>query len=829
MGKRKYNKVRKEKSMFQYLFWHYTEGLKDFPKTWKNFLRFFWYFFSIEFLFETLFYHWHRDITTRGPGFDLKEFFQTLVFNILSRGIGAIVRTITILAGLLICGLVLIAGAFLFLVWLAFPAVVLGLFLGGLILISSSPIGGISMIIAAGFLAYSAYTLFLISKRKLPSEMSFEEMIKQPWFDLAWERMGINPSEGRMIPFQSILGEIAGQGLSNEDFNEVVKWVVFIEEEKERKKKFWAEENLFRFKGIGKDWAYGYTNHLDNFSVEHNRSGKGAMAGHLIGREREIEAIERVLARSDENNVLLVGDPGTGKKSIVRKIAELAFQGRTLAPLQHKRVLELDVGAVMSGASSSSEMEDKLRMILNEAVAAGNIILIINDFHNFIGDQIGLGKVNISGVLLPYLNSRYLQIVALTTHEGLHKKIEKDSGLMKFFEKVEVAEPDEKNDMLILQDVVPQFEARTKIRATYAALKEIVAKSIQYPSDVPMPERAIDLLEEAMIFAATKTKDGYLSKKHVDLILSEKIKIPVGDASEEEKDKLVNLEESLHHRVIGQDEAVREISSAMRRARAGISDKSRPVGSFLFLGPTGVGKTETAKALAEAYFGNEKVMVRLDMSEYQNLNDISRLIGSPDGEPGFLTTQIRENPFSVFLLDEIEKAHPNILNLFLQVLDEGFMTDGWGRKINFKNSIVIATSNGGAELIRQMVEQGFDPNTEKEKVMDYLQKENIFKPEFLNRFDGVIIFHPLTKRELLKVAKLMLDSLNRRLAEKKITLGITSELLEKIVELGYNPEYGARPMRRVIQDKIEDLISKKILENSAGAGSIIEINAEEIQ
>jgi ATP-dependent Clp protease ATP-binding subunit ClpA len=814
--------------VFQYLFWHYTEGLEGFPKTWKNFLKFFWYFFSIEFLFETLFYHWHRDITTRGPGFDLKEFFQTLVFNILSRGIGAIIRTVTILAGLLICGIILVAGAFLFLIWLAFPAVVAGLLLGGLILIFSHLIGGILMIIIAAALIYAAYILFSTSKSKLPSEMVFEEIIKQPWFDLAWERMGINSSEGRMTPFQSILEEIAKYGLSNDDFNEVAKWVASVEEEKEKKKKFWAEENLFRFKGIGKDWAYGYTNHLDNFSVEHSQPGKGVMASHLIGREKEVEAVERVLSRSDENNVLLVGDPGTGKKSIIRRIAELSFQGKTLAPLQHKRVLELDVGSVMSGASNPSEMEDRLRMVLNEAAAAGNIILIINDFHDFIGDQAGLGKVNIAGVLLPYLNSRYLQIVALTTHEGLHRKIEKDSGLMKFFEKVEVSEPSEKNGMLILQDIVPRFESRIKIMVTYGALKEIVAKSIQYPTDVPMPERAIDLLEETMIFAATKTEDSYLLKKHVDLILSEKIKIPVGDASEEEKDKLVNLEESLHHRVIGQDEAVREISSAMRRARTEIGDKSRPVGSFLFLGPTGVGKTETAKALAESYFGNEKVMVRLDMSEYQNLNDISRLIGSPEGEPGFLTTQIRENPYSVFLLDEIEKAHPNILNLFLQVLDEGSMTDGWGRKINFKNSIVIATSNGEAELIRQMVEQGRDPNVEKEKVMDYLQKENIFKPEFLNRFDGVIIFHPLTKRELLKVAKLMLDSLNRRLAEKKITLGITPGLLEKIVELGYNPEYGARPMRRVIQDKIEDLISKKILENSAGAGSIIEIRPEEI-
>jgi ATP-dependent Clp protease ATP-binding subunit ClpA len=273
-----------------------------------------------------------------------------------------------------------------------------------------------------------------------------------------------------------------------------------------------------------------------------------------------------------------------------------------------------------------------------------------------------------------------------------------------------------------------------------------------------------------------------------------------------------------------------------------VSEGKKPVGSFLFLGPTGVGKTETAKVLAQVFFApgakensgdnfpfsNEDKMVRLDMSEYQNLSDIGRLIGTPDGEPGLLTTKLRESPFSVVLLDEIEKAHKDILNLFLQVLDEGFLTDGWGRKINFRNNMVIATSNAGAELIREIVSQNIDPNAEKTKIMDYLQKNNIFRPEFLNRFDGVIVFHPLTKRELMKIAKLMLDNLNNRLAEKKISLGITSELLEKIVELGYNPEYGARPMRRVIQDKIENLISKKILENNAPEGSVIEIKPGEI-
>ncbi len=825
--------------MPQYFTWHYSEGTKSYLRIWKNYLKFFWRYFSIGLLSRTIFYPWRRDITSRGPGFDPKEFLEALSFNLISRGVGAVVRLITIITGLIVETAVFVFGAFFFLVWLALPFLTLALLLLGALRSFAGNFSGLTMALSGAALAYAAYIFYSIGQKKLPSEMIFEEMLEAPWFDLVWERAGIDPEKVRQIPTKGIPRVLEERDLSSDDFNEIIDWVARNEEAKERKKMFWLKENIFRRKGLAKNWAYGYTNTLDRFSRE---LGSKGFKGHLIGRKKELEIIERDLARAEQNNILVVGEPGTGRKTIIKKFAEMVGSGAVLPHLQHKRVLEFDAGAAMSGSLNSSETEKRLRMVLSEAVRAGNVILVIDDFHNFVGRQEGLGKIDISSVLMPYLSSGYVQVIALTTPEGLHKNIETEKELLKFFEKVEINEPDEKSSLLILEDIAPRLEEKIGIRATYAALKEIVSRASQYFSEVPMPERAVDLLEEAMIYAATKARDMFLEKRHVDLILSEKTEVPIGEIGLEEKEKLANLEDILHQRVINQEEAVNEISSSMRRARAGVTETKKPIGSFLFLGPTGVGKTETAKALAWAYFsrsakensegnfpfGSEDRMVRLDMSEYQNITDISRLIGAPEGDPGYLTTQMRENPFSLFLLDEIEKAHPNILNIFLQVLDEGFLTDGWGRKVNFRSSIIIATSNAGAELIREMVGAGLDVVAEKEKVMDFLQKNNVFKPEFLNRFDGVIVFHPLSKRHLLKVAKLMLDSLNQRLKAKKITLGITPELLEKIVELGYNPEYGARPMRRVIQDKIEDLISKKILDNSATKGSIIEIKPEEI-
>jgi ATP-dependent Clp protease ATP-binding subunit ClpC len=820
--------------MYDYFFWHYTEGTKRYLEIWKSYIKFFWRFFSVPLLLRTLFWPWRRDITRRGRGFDPQEFLQVAAFNFISRFMGALVKLITIVFCFVTELLVFVLGAGFFAVWLLLPVVILAfLLLAVKAIFASSFFSALICFLLAGLFFVLPGYFYSVSRQKFPSELSLAEMMKEDWFDLVWVRAGIDPARGRTTDVDGLSKLLKENDLTEEEFNHILGWVSRQHEERERKKMFWLEENLSAKRGIGQDWIYGFSVHLDEVSKElHFIRGQEY---HLIGREKEVEAIERVLARSEENNVLVVGEPGVGKKTIIKKFAKSIYHGKALPALGYKRVLELDMGALMSGSANVSEMEGRLRMVLDEAVMAGNIILVIDNFHNFVGSQTGVGKIDIAGALMPYLASRHIQIIGITTYDGLHKKIETAPGLLKYFEKIEIKELEEDKMLLVLEDVVSSMEQRSGIRATYRALKEIVSKSGQYFADIAMPERAVDLLDEAFIYMAARTVDKVLEPRHVDLIISQKTEIPVGEVAMEEKAKLSRLEDILHQRVVNQEEAVKSIASAMRRARMGVAEKKRPIGSFLFLGSTGVGKTETARTLAEAYFGGaeahfgkEEKMIRLDMSEYQNIYDVNRLIGASEEEPGYLTTAVRESPFSLVLFDEIEKAHPNILNLFLQVLDEGWLTDFSGRKVSFRNTIIIATSNAGAELIREMVGQGVNPAAEKEKLLDFLQSNNIFKPEFMNRFDGVIIFHPLSKEHLMKIAELMLKSLNKRLAEQKITLTITQPLLERVVELGYDPQYGARPMRRVIQDKIEDLISRKLLDGSLQKGQTLEIKPEEV-
>ncbi|MCJ7829495.1 AAA family ATPase, partial [Patescibacteria group bacterium] len=460
--------------------------------------------------------------------------------------------------------------------------------------------------------------------------------------------------------------------------------------------------------------------------------------------------------------------------------------------------------------------------ILREAIFAGNIILIINEFHNYIGQLARPGIIDISGVLSPYLKSPQFQIVAITTFVGLHKYIEQNPSILSLFEKVEVSEISVKDTIKLLENQALILEQKYKKFVSYPAIREIVNYSQKYLSSISLPKSAMDLLDEIMVYLASEAKEQILLPEHVDRVVSEKIQIPVGELEIKERKILLNLEKLIHQRIIDQEEAVNEVSAAMRRARAAFTIRTGPMGCFLFLGPTGVGKTETSKALAEIYFGSEQKMIRLDMSEFQDTQDIPRLIGSAS-EEGLLTTPVRETPFSLILLDEIEKAHPNVLNLFLQVFDEGRLTDGLGRKVDFKNSIIIATSNAGAEIIWEDIRINKKLDIVKEDLLGYLFKEGVFRPEFINRFDGVVVFKPLTKENLLDIAELLLQKLKKNLEEKNIEFIITQPLKKEIMELGYNPTFGAREMRRVIQDKVENILATALLSGRLKRGDKVEI------
>jgi len=613
--------------------------------------------------------------------------------------------------------------------------------------------------------------------------------------------------------------------LKFQDIENLAWWLENLRQKISERKKFWQWKNLVKKGSLARQWTSGYTVNLDQFSIDLTEMMRKREFPETIGHAKEISAMERILNRWEMNNILIVGDSGSGRKSMIYEMAKRSALGETMPAMNYKRFVQLDLNSLLAQMQSLESVENALDNIFREVIEAGNVVLVVDDFHNFVGGVSRPGAVDISGVMSSYLTYSSFPVIAITTFEGLHKNIEQNSALLAMFEKVEVSEISEKETLMLLEDLALQLEFRNNKFISYPALRDIIVYCSKYLPAIPFPEKAMDLLDEAVVHLS-QAKDKVLLSKHIAAIVYEKTQIPVGEMEREERQVLLNLESLIHQRIIGQEEAVREVSTALRRARADITTRSGPMGTFLFLGPTGVGKTETSKALAEIYFGSEEKMIRLDMSEFQSVTDIPRLIGSA-GEEGLLTTQIRERPFSLILLDEIEKAHPNILNLFLQVLDEGHLTDGLGRKVDFKNSIIIATSNAGYQVILKALKDNTEWSEVKQKILDYLFGEGQFRPEFINRFDAVVVFRPLSKENLLDITDLMLKKLQKNLKVKEIDFIITKDLKERIIELGYDPTFGARELRRTIQDKIENVLAQAILSGEVQRGGKTEINPKD--
>ncbi len=604
--------------------------------------------------------------------------------------------------------------------------------------------------------------------------------------------------------------------LKTKDLANLLCWYRRGQDYLTQSREFWTKENLFQRGSLAKDWAAGYTITLDEFALDLRKKIEQTGFRQVVGHQTEVKAVERVLAKKEMNNVLLVGEPGVGRKSIIEKIAQRAFLGESGPAINHKRILELDFNRLDAFAASDEELMALLDRCFSEVVRAGNVILFINQLDK---------TVKISSILSRYLSLTSFQLIAVTSFKGLHQVLESKPSLVNLFEKVEVSEISEEETLLFLENYVSFFESRHKRFVSYKSLREILKLSSRYLSQIPFPQSALRLLDEAMVYLVGYSQEPVLLPKHIAQVVSEKVEVPLGQVAEAEKVTLLNLEKLIHQRIINQEEAVSEISSALRRARAEVNVRQGPIGSFLFLGPTGVGKTETSKALAAIYFKSQKRMVRLDMSEFQSISDIKRLIGSNEGQPGLLTTAVRENPFCLLLLDEFEKAHPNILNLFLQVLDEGWLTDGFGRRVDFSNALIIATSNAGAEIIREDIRENKKLDIVKEDLLDYLLKRGVFRPELINRFNEVIVFKPLTKKNLLAIAHLLLLQLSQNLEDKGIKFEITKGLKEKIVELSYNPAFGAREMKRTIADKVENLLAEAILSGKLKRGQKIKVGS----
>lgn len=623
---------------------------------------------------------------------------------------------------------------------------------------------------------------------------------------------------------------VIDQDLDKQDLSTLSRWHEENKNYWNNKRKFWRLENLLKSPPIGVEWTYGYPLALARFTrditVPFQKTGAQLI---LINREKELEQIQQILAQQNQANILLVGEEGVGKKAIVLKLAEKIYEGKALEKVNYKKVLELDVTLAASSSQYAGGVVNTLSTIFSEAERTGNIILFIQNIHNFVGVEEGVGRVDISAVLVPYLESPEIQIIATTDPISFHRYIATNSGVVSSFAKINIYELSEKDMFKIIADEALVLEYKTNLFFTYGAIKAVIEDAGKFFYSAPFPEKGLTLLNEVAGYVQGQRKN-LVTGQDVHETVTKKTNIPLGTITTEERKKLINLDKEMHREIIGQERAVSVVVQAMQRLRSGLAKEGKPAGVFLFVGPTGVGKTLTAKLLAKHYFGAENRMVRFDMSEYQTKESISSLIGSIESnEPGRLITTVRENPFSVLLFDEVEKAHKDILNLFLQVFDEGWVTDAFGRKVSFQQNVIIATSNAGAEYIRQMIKQGIDPTMQKEKVIDVFISEGYFRPELLNRFDEIVIFHPLSRQHVKRISEILIQKLAERLKEKGYFYIPSQDIVDYISDIGFDPQFGARPMNRAIQDKLETVIARKILEGTIKKGQEFSLKLGEIE
>ena len=639
---------------------------------------------------------------------------------------------------------------------------------------------------------------------------------------------------------------------------------------------------------------------LDQLGIDLTAAAAAGKLDPVIGREREIERVIQILTRRTKNNPVLIGEPGVGKTAIVEGIAHRIASGDVPENLKGKRLLTLDVGALVAGTKYRGEFEERLKKVIEEIKTARNCLLFVDEMHTLVGAGAAEGAVDASNILKPSLSRGEIQCIGATTVDDYRKYVERDPALERRFQPILVEEPSVEETIEILRGIKERYEEHHQLTISDEASKTAAHLASRYIPDRFLPDKAIDLIDEASsrvrlrhlapplsiaelrraLESVRREKEQAIANQQYEyaaelrereLKLEEKVGrmqlewkkekeverptvtpedvaevvsmwtgIPVTKLAADETTRLLHMEEALHKRIVGQDEAIKLVSKAVRRARAGLKDPRRPIGVFIFMGPTGVGKTELARALAEFMFGSEEAMVRLDMSEFMERHTVARLVGAPPGyvgyeEGGQLTEAVRRKSYSLILLDEIEKAHPEVFNILLQIFDDGHLTDAKGRKVDFRNTIIIMTSNIGAEFIRKESTIGFKPTDEKkaaqisyermkEKLLEELKKN--FRPEFLNRLDGTVVFHPLTREHILQIVDLMLSQVREQLKEKDIGLEATLEAKELLAEKGYDPLFGARPLRRVIQTMVEDPLSEKLLAGEFQSGDVVRLDRE---
>jgi len=806
----------------KYIIWRFGRGLGSYWKIVARFSSFWSHILGIRLLFRTLFWPWKRDLgAVHRQGFDIKEWLGRQVFGLFSRFIGFFIKLITILIWAVWEIIWWAAALALFPVWILSPLVVVGLILNALAVtknfaaldvnnlsILMGSLAVIIVLIAIEVMAFKARRLSRLIEAKYDNPDP-----DSPWFISMCAHLLVDQAALKDAWINEKLKKIlVASHLSREEFDKISSWEINCQIETARQQCWWERGNLFSKRPMTESWVFGWTFTLNNFSRDLTFRNDGSIA--LIN-VKELEILKNSLAEESGVNAAVVGESGTGRQRLVENLALDLARRNVPANLVGKKILEFNLDNLVAASGSEEERIFLLEKALAEACTAGNIILFVPTFQNYLDvnpEEGKIGEVDISPVLTHFLENTGIQIITCAAQAEITALFQSHANLAKYFKIINLSEPDLDECLLLLCERAGRLENKFGRLITYGAVKKSLDFSDRYLQEIAMPKRALDFLEEAVTFLNSKKDLRFVKDTDIEEFASSKLGAQVGELKGEEKEKLLNLEGEMQKQIVGQNEAVMAVASALRRRRLDLSSPTRPAGCFLFLGPTGVGKTHTAEVLAKIYFGGESRIARLDMSEYRESDAITRLLGDASGKTtGYFQKILSANPFNLVLLDELEKASKEVHQLLLQIMEEGIIKTGTGKKLNFRETIIIATSNAEALLVQELVKKQEPYESLQKKIVDKIQQDGIFSPEILNRFDEIIVFHPLDRSELYQIAALTMAELKKRLLNKEILIQYSEDFVRRLAEAGFNPVFGARELRRIVEKQIEDAIAKDLL------------------